>query len=105
MSELRDDNWDDSLSKQERRRIRRQKRKERQDKMEQQILERATDVIQLALDQQIREVSNTPVVQQPRFRYVQSNGNSGTTKSQGRYQGVGSQTGCVACKRRLFDPI
>ena len=97
---------EDDLTKAEKKRIRQKKRrerKERQNKMEEEILERATDVIRLALDQQINTNQRTQPPQ-PQFQYHQSVRPLDSSKG-GRYRGVGSQTGCVACRRRLYDPL
>ena len=98
----------DTLSKKELRLIRQYrklKRKERQSNMENDIIERANDVIQLALNQQNQPVSRQPGFNQQTFSYVPYNSSLSQSQSKGRYQGVGTQTGCTACKRRLFDPI
>ena len=98
----------DSLSKKEKRRLRQQRRRERrerQSEMEVEILERATDVIKLALDQQLQETAQVPVRTMPRVTYVSQERPLDNAKSKGRYQGVGSQSGCTACRRRLFDPV
>ena len=109
MTELQNTSTD-SLSKRERRLLkqqRRRERKERQAQMEVDILERATDVINLALNQQLQEMGNTRQVRQPaqQIQYVTHSRQMDPAKSQGRYAGVGSQSGCQACKRRLFDPF
>ena len=114
----------DTLSKKELRLIRQYrklKRKERQSNMENDIIDRANDVIQLALNQQNQQqnqpqnqpqnqqqnqqVSRQPGFNQQTFSYAPYNSSLSQSQSKGRYQGVGTQTGCTACKRRLFDPI
>lgn len=109
MTELQNTDTE-SLSKRERRLLkqqRRQERKERHAQMEVDILERATDVINLALNQQLQEIgANRTVPRAPRqIQYVTHSNSAGFVESKGRYAGVGSQSGCQACKRRLFDPI
>jgi hypothetical protein len=97
---------DEELAKADKKRLRQKKRRERkeyQKKMEEEIIEKATDVIRLAMDQQLN--TNQPIRQpQPQFQYRQPTRPLEGSKG-GRYRGVGGQTGCVACRRRLYDPL